>query len=69
MGHILSRVLNRRFSVLFHRSRLAKPGQESTQYASIAAADSTLPLVMLQESIYHLAVQTLERDMFVLQID
>jgi hypothetical protein len=67
MGHVLSRALNRRFSVLFHGSRLAKPGPESTQYARIAAADSTLPLVMLQESIHHLAIQTLERDVFVLK--
>jgi hypothetical protein len=67
MGHVLSRALNRRFSVLFHYSSLAKPGQKSTQYARIAAADSTLPLVILQESIHHLAIQTLERDMFVLK--
>jgi hypothetical protein len=64
MAHVLPRALNRRFPVLFHRS---KPGQESTQYASIAAADSILPLVMLQESIHHLAIQTLERDVFVLK--
>ena len=67
MGHVLSRTLNRRFSELFHYSSLAKPGEESTQYARIAAADSTLPLVMLQESIHHLAIQTLERDMFALK--
>jgi hypothetical protein len=67
MGHVLPRALNHRFSVLFHRSRFAKPGQESTQYASIAPADSILPLVMLQESIHHLAIQILERDMFLLK--
>jgi hypothetical protein len=53
--------------MLLHSSRLAKPDQESTQYASIAAADSILALVMLQESIHHLATQILERDMFVLK--
>ena len=67
MGHVLPWALYRRFSVLFHCSRLAKPGQESTQYASIAAADSIVPLVMLQESIHHLAIEILERDMFVLK--
>ncbi len=65
MGHALPRALYRRFSVLFHSSRLAEPIQESTQYASIASADSLLPLVMLQESIHYLAIQILERDMFV----
>ncbi len=63
MGHDLPRALYRRFSVLFHSSRLAKPGQESTQYASIASEDSLFPLVMLQESIHYLAIQILERDM------
>ena len=67
MGHVLPRALYRRFSVLSHDSRLAKPGEESTQYASIASADSALPLVMLQESIHRLAIQILERDMFVLK--
>src|SRR6266571_2827663 len=67
MGHVLPRALYRRFSVLFHDSCLAKPGEESTQYASIASADSALPLVMLQESIHHLAIQILERDGFVLK--
>jgi hypothetical protein len=46
---------------------LAKPCQESAQYACIAAADSIVPLVMQQESIHHLAIQILEPDMFVLQ--
>jgi hypothetical protein len=67
MGHVLPRALYRRFSVLCHSSRLAKPSQESAQYASIAAADSTVPLVMLQESIHHLAIEILEPDMFVLK--
>ena len=67
MGHVLPRALYRRFSVLFHDSRLAKPGEESTQYASIASADSALPLVMLQESIQHIAIQILEPDTFVLK--
>ena len=53
--------------MLFHRSRLAEPGQESTQYPSIAPADSILPLMMPQESIHHVAIQILERDMFVLK--
>ena len=47
LGHVLPRVLYRRFSVLFHSSRMAKPGQESVQYASIAAADSIVALVVL----------------------
>jgi hypothetical protein len=66
MGHALPRALYRRFSVLLHSSRLTKPGQESTQYASIASAHSVLP-VMSQESIHYLAIQILERDMFVLK--
>jgi hypothetical protein len=66
LGHILPRVLYRRFSVLCHSSRLAKPSQESAQYASIAAADSIVPFVMLYESIHNLAIQILELDMFVL---
>ena len=65
MAYIVPRAPNRRYSLLFHRSRSAKPGQESTQYARIAAADTTSPLVMLYESIHHLAIQALERDMFV----
>src|SRR6266700_342879 len=67
MGHVLPRALYRRFSVVSDNSRLTKPGQESTQYASIASEDSVLPLVMLQESIHHLAIQILERDVFVLK--
>jgi hypothetical protein len=47
MDHVLPRTLYRRFSVLCHGSRLAKPGQESAQYASIAAADSIVPFVVL----------------------
>jgi hypothetical protein len=47
IGHVLPRALYRRFSVLFHRSRLAEPGQESTQYASVAAADAIVALAML----------------------
>ena len=47
MGHVLPRALHRRFTVLFYNSRLAKPGQESAQYASIAAADSIVPFMML----------------------
>jgi hypothetical protein len=47
MGHVLPRALYCRFSVLCHSSRLAKPCQESAQYASIAAADSIVPFVML----------------------
>ena len=53
--------------MLCHSSRLAKPGQESAQYASIAAADSIVPFMMLYESIHHLAIQILEPDMFVLK--
>jgi hypothetical protein len=67
MGHVLPRALYRRFSVLWHSSRLAKPCQESGQYASIATADSIVPFVMLDESIHHLAIQILELDMFVLK--
>jgi len=67
MGHVLPRALYRQFSVLFHSSRLTKPGQESTQYASIASADSLLPLVMLHESIHYFAIQILDQDMFVLK--
>ena len=67
MGHVLPRALYRRFSVLCHSSRLAKPCQESAQYAYIAAADSIVPFVMLYESIHHLAIQILEPDMFVLK--
>jgi hypothetical protein len=47
MDHVLPRALYRRVSVLCHNSRLAKPGQESAQYASIAAADSIVPFMML----------------------
>jgi hypothetical protein len=54
--------------LLFHGYRSAKPDQESTQYASMAAADSILALVMLHESIQHLAIQIVERDMFVLKV-
>jgi len=53
--------------VLFYRSRLAKPGQESTQYASIATIDSILSLVVQQESIHHVAIQILEGDVSVLK--
>ena len=67
MGHVLPRALYRRFSVLFHNSRMAKPGQESAQYAYIAATDSIVSFVMLYESIHHLAIQILEPDMFVLK--
>ena len=67
MGDVLPRALCRRFSVLCHSSCLAKPGQESAQYASIAAADSIVPFVMPDESIHHLAIQILELDMFVLK--
>src|SRR5260370_4031963 len=67
MGHVMLRALARQFSVLFHSSRLTKPGQESTQYASIASADSLLPLVMLHESIHYFAIQILDQDMFVLK--
>src|SRR5260370_15678073 len=67
MGHVLPRALRRRFSLLFYNSRLAKPGQKSTQYASIATTYSILPLVMLQKSIHHVAIQILERDMFALK--
>ena len=67
LGHVLPRVLYRRFSVLFHSSRMAKPGQESVQYASFAAADSIVALLVLQESIQHLAIQISEPDMFVLK--
>jgi hypothetical protein len=58
-GHVLPRALRRRFSLLFYNSRLAKPGQKSTQYASIATTYSILPLVMLQKSIHHFAIQIL----------
>ena len=67
MGHVLPRALHRRFTVLFYNSRLAKPSQESAQYACIAAADSIVPFVMLYESIHHFAIQILEPDMFVLK--
>jgi hypothetical protein len=67
MGHVLPRALYRQFSVLFHSSRLTKPGQESTQYASIASADSLLPFVMLHESIHYFAIQILEQDMSALK--
>src|SRR2546422_35923 len=67
MGHVLPRALYRQFSVLFHSSRLTKPGQESTQYASIASADSLLPVVMLHELIHYFAIQILEQDMSALK--
>jgi len=66
MGHVLPRVHYRRFLALLHSSSLAKPGEESTQYASMAAADSLLPL-LLQESIHHFTIQFLELDMFLLK--
>jgi hypothetical protein len=47
VGHVLPRVLYRRFSAWFDSSCMAKPGQESVQYASIAAADSIVALVVL----------------------
>ena len=67
MGHILPRALYRRVFVLCHRPRLAKPCQESFQYASIAAANSIVSFVMLYESIHQLAIQILEPNMFVLK--
>src|SRR5260370_22123976 len=67
MGHVLPRALRRRFSLLFYNSRLAKPGQKSSQYVSIARTYSILPLVMLQKSIHQVAIQILERDMFALK--
>ena len=47
LGHVLPRVLYRRFSVWFDSPRMAKPGPDSVQYASIAAADSSVALVVL----------------------
>jgi hypothetical protein len=56
-----------KFLVLFHYSRLAQHDQESTQYASVPSADSYLPLMMLHESIHHLAIQVLQLDMLLLK--
>jgi hypothetical protein len=46
---------------------VAKPCQESAQYACIAAANPIVPFVMLHESIHHLAIQISEPDMLVLK--
>ena len=51
--------------MLFHGSGFTEPSQESTQYAGFTSLDTIFPLVMLQESIHYLAIQLLERDMFV----
>lgn len=67
MGHVLPRALYRRVFVMCHRTHLAKPCQESAQYACIAATDSIVSFVMLYESIHHLAIQIMEPDMFVLK--
>jgi len=67
MGHVLPWALYRQVSVLCHCPRLAKPCQESAQYACIAAVDPIVPFVMQYESIHHLAIQILEPDMLVLK--
>ena len=50
-----------------HNAFLAKHGQQSLQRFRIASADPLLPAAKPQESIHHLAVQSLDIDMFLLQ--
>jgi hypothetical protein len=52
---------------LLHGAGLAHHGQESSQYALVAPADSLLMFIMLHESLRHLGIQILQTDTFLLK--